>query len=103
MKGSIVETERVLRICARRAHAADVPLVYDAFEDDAGGVCVLGAYNRFSGGMHLSLPDGDDSFSAAWDAIEAGFDRAPRKGHPIRWWNLGRRLRRALKPVAPSR
>lgn len=97
-QGNVKVTEAALRESARLARAAGIPLVWGAFEEQySNGVCVLGAYNRMKG-PDLALPKDDLKMCDAWDAIEAGFDGEKRGLFPRRWWELGRRLRRSLRP-----
>lgn len=95
--GDPAAVERELLMYAERARAKGLDMVWGAFEDDSGGVCVLGAYNRTARhGEGLSLPTGD-AHAAAWDSIEMGFDGEP-PCLPTVWWEVGSRLRGALKP-----
>lgn len=96
--GDPAAVERELLMYAERARAKGLDIVWGAFEDDAGGVCPFGAYNRTAApGESLSLPTEDDAHAAAWDAIEMGFDGEP-PCLPTVWWEVGSRLRAALKP-----
>ncbi|HLM74466.1 MAG TPA: hypothetical protein VK459_17290 [Polyangiaceae bacterium] len=92
------------------AHAATArkrgyAIIRGAFEGETAsgwpGVCALGAYEVVARGtsLRLSLPSRLKEHAAAWDAIEDGFDGEPRRRRSKRWWNVGRRLRRALRPV----
>ena len=108
--GNVRATERTLKRCARRATADGLIMIYDAWsginQHGRNGVCVLAAYNEFAAGERLSLPDDSHEMCEAWDSIESGFDGTPHRkaktltGHRVvkRWWTLGYRLRRALRP-----
>lgn len=100
-QGNLRETEKALRLAAKKVRARGIQIVWGAFEEDGprGGVCVLGAYNRVHHAVPpLALPVDEDRMVAAYDAIEAGFDGEKRGDAPRRWWQLGRRLRRSLRP-----
>lgn len=98
MRGEVRETEIVLMRSAKEAKRHGCEFIYNAKEDDDGNVCVMGAYERFGGDDRIAAFSSSDDMCRAWDAIETGFDAGPRRGHPIRWWNLGRKLRRRLNP-----
>ena len=118
--GNVRATERVLKRCAKAALANGKVLIFDEFEgaDIHGnsGVCVLGAYNAYCynlscRGEKLHLPDDSDAMAEAWDSIEMGWDGVPHRkartqtGRPVvkRWWSMGYRLRKTLKPTRAAR
>jgi hypothetical protein len=102
--GDVREVEAMLLLCAAKARARGLDIIYGAFEEHDGdeliGVCALGAYNACSGGEHLALPEGD-ALSDAWDAIEIGFDDGMEPAEDTglyQWWEVGQRLRAQLNP-----
>jgi hypothetical protein len=109
--GNVRQTERVLKRSAKAALADGNVLIFGDFDgtDIRGnlGVCVLGAHNSYCRGERLSLPDDSDAMAEAWDSIEMGWDGVAHKkartqtGRRVvkRWWSMGYRLRKAMKPT----
>jgi hypothetical protein len=92
------------------AHATEAKrlgyaIIFGAFDGKTASgqkaVCALGAHDvvaRYWPYPRLSLPSRSKELAAACEAIEVGFDGEPRRRRSKRWWNVGRRLRRALRP-----
>lgn len=107
--------EPILLAAAKSARARGLVIVCDAFEVE-GGCCVLAAPTTerlpLSSETSTAAPGVTvDHLSEEWDAIECGFDGIPFRvartqsgmPPPVAFWNLGLRLRRALRPVRAER